>query len=412
MDYSKFKYIQKNDYHKKTILYDFDIKTVTWNQANTFPNIRSIIAYLDKYSNIQLYLTQTVVDDYFEDWDKIVLNFNKYMQFCENIWKSDERKVEAFFSRGLRHISDEEKEEFRNEYLESDILKSIKDFSSNEREKLFSDIKQIDWIDLSVFENINNSSLSSKDISTFLKSVEKWEIDSALIWLLLNKVSSDEKIIELIKSLSDEEKNQLTLNHEELKKRRTLNELSERFKWDFSETTGDDSWQKWISENYWVTWVNYIQPIEKQKISITWIMPDYLFPTNDWFIDILEIKLPKHEVLKKDDSHKWSWIWSSEVNKAIWQVINYIWEIDRQCLEIEKEILKVYYKNIRLLKPRAYILIWNDDKWYEEELNAEIRNNMRNEKLDWLRKLNWSLHWIEVITYAELLRRGNTFIKK
>jgi hypothetical protein len=139
-------------------------------------------------------------------------------------------------------------------------------------------------------------------------------------------------------------------------------------------------------------------------------MPDYLFPTNDWFVDILEIKLPKHDVLKQDDSHKWSWVWSSDVNKAIWQVVNYIWEIDRQCLEIEKEILKVYHINVRLLKPRAYILIWNDDKWYEEEIDPEIRKNKRNEKLNWLRKLNWSLHGIEVITYAELLRRWNTFV--
>jgi uncharacterized protein (UPF0254 family) len=32
-------------------------------------------------------------------------------------------------------------------------------------------------------------------------------------------------------------------------------------------------------------------------------MPDYLFPTLDGFIDILEIKLPEDDVIIKDTNH-------------------------------------------------------------------------------------------------------------
>ncbi len=133
MDYSKFTYIEKNDYHTKTILYDFDIKKFTWKQRNTFTNIWSVIAYLDKNSDKQLYFTQSEIDDYFEEWNNIVINFNKYMQFCENIWKSDERKMEAFLSRWLRYLTDEEKQKIKETSTKDDILKMINNYSEEEK---------------------------------------------------------------------------------------------------------------------------------------------------------------------------------------------------------------------------------------------------------------------------------------
>ena len=113
-------------------------------------------------------------------------------------------------------------------------------------------------------------------------------------------------------------------------------------------------------------------------------MPDYLFPTVDNFVDILEIKLPKFEVIEKDLSHKGSWIWSKDSNKAIGQVVHYL-------NDIERLIKQNYEKDVILLKPRAYILIGKSDDWTAE-------------KKEGLKKLNYSLHGIEVITYTDLLR--------
>jgi hypothetical protein len=56
-----------------------------------------------------------------------------------------------------------------------------------------------------------------------------------------------------------------------------------------SETTGDNSWQKWISRNSWLFGANYLPPIEKAKINVCGIMPDFIFPTRDRFIDILAL---------------------------------------------------------------------------------------------------------------------------
>ncbi len=183
-------------------------------------------------------------------------------------------------------------------------------------------------------------------------------------------------------------------------KQEIVNELQSRLRiGGFSETSGDDSWQKWIYENNWLFGVNYKKPIEKTKINITGIMPDYLFPTLDGFVDILEIKLPDDEVISKDASHPGSWKWTKETNKAIGQVVNYLGEIDRLKLEIEKNVKDQYGFEIGLLKPRTHILIGDSNLW-------------DGNKKEGLRKMNHALHGIEVLTYKDLVDRGNQAVVK
>ncbi|MBU0698195.1 MAG: Shedu anti-phage system protein SduA domain-containing protein [Bacteroidota bacterium] len=178
-------------------------------------------------------------------------------------------------------------------------------------------------------------------------------------------------------------------------KKKVTDELNSRLQTGgYSETTGDDSWQKWIYKNNWLFGVKYKAPIEKARINISGIMPDYLFPTLDGFVDILEIKLPDDEVIVADTSHKGSWKWTPETNVAIGQVVNYLGEIDRLRLEIEKTIKTQYGWEFSLLKPRAHILIGNSSSW-------------ASDKKEGLRKMNHALHGIEVITYKDLIDRGN-----
>lgn len=179
-----------------------------------------------------------------------------------------------------------------------------------------------------------------------------------------------------------------------------VQELSERLETGgFSETSGDTSWQKWIYTNNWLFGINYKKPIEKTKINITGIMPDYLFPTLDGFVDVLEIKLPDDEVIVKDQSHSGSWKWTSETNTAIGQVVNYLGEIDRLRLEIERNVKIRYGYDVSLLKPRAYILIGDSSDWGIE-------------KKEGLRKMNHALHGIEVLTYKDLLDRGEQVVNE
>ncbi|HRN69912.1 MAG TPA: DUF4263 domain-containing protein, partial [Candidatus Woesebacteria bacterium] len=178
------------------------------------------------------------------------------------------------------------------------------------------------------------------------------------------------------------------------KKQEVVNELEERLRsGNYSETSGTDSWQKWIYQHNWLFGVNYQEPIQKSKINLNGIMPDYLFPTLDGFIDILEIKLPDDEVILEDGSHNGAWKWTQESNTAIGQVVNYLCEIDRLRYEIEKNIKLIYGKELCLLKPRANILIGNSSTWDQPKKEA-------------LRKMNHAMHGIEIVTYHELYERG------
>lgn len=190
--------------------------------------------------------------------------------------------------------------------------------------------------------------------------------------------------------------NKLSAGHLQMQRGLVVDELETRLKGIFPETSGDNSWQNWIYQHNWLFGVNYHDPIEKQKINITGIMPDYLFPTLDQFVDVLEIKLPSEDVVLQDNSHNGSWVWSDTSNYAIGQVVNYLVEIERQRFEIEKNIRDVYHLEFSLLKPRAFILIGQSADWTIS-------------KKEGLRKLNNSLHGIEIITYSDLVNRGRVF---
>jgi hypothetical protein len=182
------------------------------------------------------------------------------------------------------------------------------------------------------------------------------------------------------------------------KREKVVEELKSRLSREYSETNGDDSWQTWIYQNNWLFGANYQEPIAKARINLLGIMPDYLFPTVDDFIDILEIKLPTEDVIVQDTSHAGSWYWSKATTIAVGQVVNYLNEIDRLCLEIEREIKIKYERDVSVLKPRAYILIGTTTGW--DKIKKEA-----------LRKLNHSLHGIEVLTYNHLIQRGESYIK-
>jgi hypothetical protein len=176
-----------------------------------------------------------------------------------------------------------------------------------------------------------------------------------------------------------------------------VEELKRRLGEDYPETAGDDSWQSWIYKHNWLFGANYGKPIEKQKINITGVMPDYLFPTLDSFVDILEIKLPSVEVVTQDPSHTGSWMWSKEANSAIGQVVNYLCEIDTNIHALEKELERKYGNRYSVIRPRAFILIGQSADWSQA-------------KKEGLRKLNYSLHGIEVLTYTELVMRGQSYV--
>jgi len=182
--------------------------------------------------------------------------------------------------------------------------------------------------------------------------------------------------------------------------RNMIRELILRLKGEgnYAEVKGKDSWQKFILNNNWMFGANYLDPIDRTKINISGSMPDFIYPTADGFADILEIKLPKDDVIIEDNGHPGSWKWTPNTNSAIGQTTNYLVDIDRLRLDIEREIKLKTGQDILLLKPRAYILTGNSEEW-------------SNTKKEALRKLNSILHGIEIITYYDLVLRAKRMVE-
>lgn len=179
-----------------------------------------------------------------------------------------------------------------------------------------------------------------------------------------------------------------------------LEELRLRLTKNYAETRGKESWQRWIYANNWLFGIHYLDPIEKQRVGFDNI-PDFLFPTLDGFLDILEIKKPSCTVIQRDENHAGAYSWCPETNKAIGQVVNYLREMEQNQLGLMKKInakyADQYGTTLYIVKPRAFILAGISDNWNTTEKEA-------------FRNLNYSLHGIEVLTYSDLILRGESLI--
>ncbi len=223
-------------------------------------------------------------------------------------------------------------------------------------------------------------------------------ISSRNIKTVIQRIIDGEYSSEVLEAFSKSEKINMDtfLDAERVKSRRAVvDTLDERLRpgIKFAEVSGDDSWQKFILNNHWMFGANYLDPIDRARVNINGSMPDFIYPTADGFADILDIKLPTDDVIIEDKNHVGAWKWSTDTNTAIGQIANYIIDIERLRYEIEKAIKTNTGRDVLLLKPRAYILTGNSEKWLPAKKEA-------------LRKLNSVLHGIEVITYHDLRQRA------
>ena len=156
-----------------------------------------------------------------------------------------------------------------------------------------------------------------------------------------------------------------------------VEELSARLTSDqvYPEVSGPDSWQKWIYRNSWLFGPMYLEPIDRQRVGFEEI-PDFLFPTLDGFIDILEIKLPSKSVVNAPSSQPNAYTWSQDANRAIGQVVNYIQQMTVHQLFLTKKITQAYSGrlggSVTVLRPRAFILIGTEIDWTESRRDAIV----------------------------------------
>lgn len=305
----------------------------------------------------------------------------------------------------------------------NDLKMSIYAYDNNGQPK-FSEVLNFEEIK-NLYEHLNQISIikdstklsSGKFIETtdgileILNGLK--EIDPSILKTILNKFNEDDKLKNLLISLSEEdEKGNDRLDilaglqkqqiwQAEIENLKTLLQLEEsgniveeiknnqKLK-SYLAAQPEKIFQNWIEKN--IKWIFGVEYIKKHDFRTTGLNSkgDILMESMDGFLDLIELKRPKLKIFELDGSHH-SYYPSPDLAKVIGQCLYYLQEMDEIKLKLEKD------HRVKILRPRIKIIMGRTKDFNEKEYNA-------------LRMLNCHLNHIEVISYDYLLSCGNKMI--
>jgi hypothetical protein len=273
-------------------------------------------------------------------------------------------------------------EDIRSLYNHLGLISIVKDGNT----------KSAKFIETSDEINLILEKLGSSDLETILQLLEKFE--------------SEEKIKGLLESLSDLEiKNlhgafQHKLITEEIENLEKLIQLEingsitseidnhdELLKYKAGQP--EKIFQNWIESNLWVFGIDYIKKHDSRKIAL-FSEGDLLMESVDGYLDLIELKRPKHELFRFDDSHKCFYPHTG-LSQVIGQSLFYLQKLQDYKLNVEKEY------EVKVIMPRVKIIIGRN-------------SNFKDEEKDSLRMLNSNLNSIQIITYDDLVQFGKLIL--
>ncbi len=238
-------------------------------------------------------------------------------------------------------------------------------------------IKQLKESDLQTILGLLEKFESSEKIKGLLSSLNELEIENLHgayhHKLMTSEISKLQKLIELEVNgnITEEIK-----NHIELIK--------------YSAGQPEKIFQNWIESNLWVFGIDYIRKHDERKIAL-FSEGDLLMETVDGFLDLIELKRPKHELLKFDSSHKCHYP-HPDLSIVIGQSLFYLQKLSEYKLIIQEE-----YK-LKIVMPRIKIIVGRNNGFIEEQKTC-------------LRMLNTNLNAIQIITYDDLVTFGQLLLK-
>jgi len=273
-------------------------------------------------------------------------------------------------------------ENIRDLYGHLDSISIIKDGGS----------KSAKFIETSAEINLILRQLEGADLVTILQVLEKFE--------------SEEKIRGLLESLSDLEIENLhgafhhklikeeIINLEKLIKLETngviiseIDSHQELLKYKAGQP--EKIFQNWIEANLWVFGIDYIKKHDFRKIALG-SEGDLLMESVDGYLDLIELKRPKHELFKFDDSHKCFYP-HPDLSQVIGQSLFYLQKLHEYKLTVEKEY------GVKIIMPRVKVIIGRNSDFSDEQKDA-------------LRMLNSNLSHIQVLTYDDLVNFGKLIL--
>lgn len=243
-------------------------------------------------------------------------------------------------------------------------------------------------------EALLNIDILSKDYSSVILSNDEIAIDIAK--QILKSEKNKETIYQLFKEQYPELDKKILTYKLVQARRLALNE----FKDSLSDASKKERnyWQPFLEKNRWMFGLSYFVLLDEQRIDL-WDTADYIFESEDGFIDIVEIKHPNIEFWDKDTSGSYKKYrnflqYSEDLKGAITQATNYIFQVEKKFSD--PDWCRKNKCNTPV-KPKCTIILGRSNNWGIEEKTA-------------FRLLNDSLHGIEIITFDHLYSRAEKIL--
>jgi len=234
----------------------------------------------------------------------------------------------------------------------------------------------------------------SKEYTSAILSNDKFTVD--LVKQILQSKKNKDTIYQLFKEQYPELDKKI-LTYKLVQARRVA---LDEFKASLSdpEKKERDYWQPFLEKNRWMFGLSYFVLLDERRVDL-WDTADYLFESEDGFIDIVEIKHPHIDFWQKDRNGNYQKYrnflqQSEELKGAITQATNYIFQVEKKfsdpdwCRKNNCETP---------VKPKCTVIFGRSNDWELEEKTA-------------FRLLNDSLHGIEVITFDHLYNRAEKIL--
>lgn len=391
MDFQKFTDIITS--HNRRIYCDFNIKEVTLKKKKTFLHSTSLKEYLNSsiYSNKTIYFTLDKVEDFELIGESLVINYNAFQIFCNDIWKSWENKAKAFFKTKIRDYTEDEKKNIRLESNESDILEIIREFTKEQKQNF---INNLQWIeDINFPKDIDIKNFSGYDFVNAFSELAKNPEKQNLI------ISNYPKIqIEVL----EQHKKFLEKN---LDKDETFiqNWLDGKIDDDWNSLSKIDDEIKAIRKSrcliFWLEYINHIREWVNSSKRID-VLTKFSENKNEYVI--FELKSPNMEVFKIKEVENLNWWRSTEYHLSKWisrslpQILRYKDNLNDKPAE-DEDWQKMWIAKGKVSK--CIILIWtkkDGDKLWENHF-LSLKNSLSSS--------------VEIITYSDLIDKIDTTIK-
>ncbi len=173
----------------------------------------------------------------------------------------------------------------------------------------------------------------------------------------------------------------------------TIENVIAEFEKLLTNSTSESDWGKFLIKNLYLIDSKYVDCISEMNVVLAGSRKvDFGLIDSYGYLDIFEIKKPETKLLSKTKDRD-NYYWSMDAVKAITQAEKYLYHAERKAPTLTDDIKRQKKINVKVIKPRAFLLLGRTEQLNNEEKEEDfriLRNSLKN---------------IEIILYDELLER-------